>query len=351
MGGNSYGYLFLILLVSAGLLSGVSGQRTPSDLANISLNDLLNVRVADSGGIEDGVELELLEASSRISIRYRYKQARFEGYMDGTKNLSNRDVLGLYPVLPTVIDQQAHILGVNYRYSDILDFSLVIPYVHQSTDHIRRQGAPFTLESDGFGDISLSANYVAYRHGATSLIASLGISAPTGTIDAKGNTPRGKGTQLPYAMQLGSGTWDLNPGITLAKTLGPWSVGGTVDGLIRLGKNGRDYSLGNELNVSIWADRSITSRLQLSGYVRGECWDSINGSDKDVTPTVAPVADPDTYGGCRVEVGASLKYFFLENIYDDCHVNVGVSVPVWQDLKGPQPRQEWEFSLGISFGF
>ena len=40
-----------------------------------------------------------------------------------------------------------------------------------------------------------------------------GLSFPTGSIDEKGDTPRGKGTQVPYTMQIGSGTYDLQPAL------------------------------------------------------------------------------------------------------------------------------------------
>ena len=45
------------------------------------------------------------------------------------------------------------------------------------------------------------------------------------SIDEKGDTPRGRGTQVPYTMQLGSGTWDLDAGVAYAGTTGRWHWG------------------------------------------------------------------------------------------------------------------------------
>ena len=121
------GYFDVGFTANAILMGAAVAQRTPSDLASVSLNDLLNVRVVEEGDASaDEVKLDLLRASARLSTWYRYKQARFEGYMDGTNDVSNAEVLGIYPVLQTAIDQQAHILGVNYRFSDLLDFSVVV---------------------------------------------------------------------------------------------------------------------------------------------------------------------------------------------------------------------------------
>ncbi len=46
--------------------------------------------------------------------------------------------------------------------------------------------------------------------------ANLGLTLyfPTGSIDERGATPMGPNMQLPYPMQLGSGTYDLEPSFT-----------------------------------------------------------------------------------------------------------------------------------------
>ena len=122
------GYFDVGFTANAILMCAAVAQRTPSYLGSVSLHDLLHVRVVEEGDAStDEVKLDLLRASARLSIWYRYKQARFEGYLDGTNDVSNSEVMCIYPVLQTGIDQQAHILGVNYRFSDLLDFSLVVP--------------------------------------------------------------------------------------------------------------------------------------------------------------------------------------------------------------------------------
>ncbi|MDG2125309.1 MAG: transporter [Verrucomicrobiales bacterium] len=253
--------------------------------------------------------------------------------------------------MPTVITQEAHIVGINYRHSDKFDLILTVPYILQSTDHIRRVGTPFTLESKGLSDLALTANYSAFRYGSSSVVVSAGLSAPSGSIDKTGDTPRGKDTQLPYAMQIGSGTWELHPGITIASGLQSWTFGATLDSIIRLGENDRDYALGDELAFTAWSNYDLSSRIQLAAHVRGEFWDGINGQDSEVNPRIAPVADPATYGGCQAEIGASARFYWLPHVYDDFFIELGGAVPLWQDLNGPQPRQEWEFTFAFGFGF
>ncbi len=69
--------------------------------------------------------------------------------------------------------------------------------------------------SSGIGDIALSASTPLWHRDRHAIVANLGVSLPLGSIDEIGPTPRDaeNDTQLPYTMQIGSGTIDLLPGI------------------------------------------------------------------------------------------------------------------------------------------
>ncbi len=184
---------------------------------------------------------------------YSYLRAIFDGYRDGTDDLSNEEVLfepakgdvraeDNFPVLPTEITQQAHILEVSYSMTEKVGFSLLLPYIHQSTDHISiLSNAPvrnaagdtvgfedfsfFVISSSGIGDISLSASYLAWHRDRQQILASLGLNLPTGSIDELEPTPRvpGTDTQLPYTMQIGSGTIDLVPSVKYGASGEKWT--------------------------------------------------------------------------------------------------------------------------------
>lgn len=65
-------------------------------------------------------------------------------------------------------------------------------------------------------------------------------------MDGMGTTVR-----VPYAMQLGSGTYDLPPGITYNGHSGKVYWGGQYMGTFRLGEN-HGYSLGDKHTLSAW---------------------------------------------------------------------------------------------------
>ena len=69
------------------------------------------------------------------------------------------------------------------------------------------------------------------------LEAGAGISVPTGSIDEEGDTPRAPGNQqLPYTMQLGSGTWDVPLLLSFRKYGAQWDWGAHADCYLAHGK-------------------------------------------------------------------------------------------------------------------
>ena len=139
-------YLFLAMGLSA------FGQTPPVDLANMSLGDLLNAKIirsyADHAAFKtggQGAPLGYLD-SSRFHFSTSYVKVRFDGYMDGTDDVSIDDVLWTpgeeprtdenFPVVPTVITQEAVQLKGAYDLSEQWSLSLSIPYIRQETEHV-----------------------------------------------------------------------------------------------------------------------------------------------------------------------------------------------------------------------
>ena len=85
--------------------------------------------------------------------------------------------------------------------------------------------------------------YSVYRSGFDRhrVLVGAGISFPTGSIDKKDDTPAAPDQQLPYPMQLGSGTFDLLPGLTYLGQAGKLGWGAEAMATLRLGENSNDY--------------------------------------------------------------------------------------------------------------
>jgi len=296
--------------------------------------------------------------------------------MDGTDDVSINDVLWSpgkeprtdknFPVVPTVITQEAVQFKGAYDLSEQWSLSLSIPYIRQETEHVTDNPKfdpyfeDFTIVSEGFGDVELAATWLHRLNQNSSILVNLGFSLPTGSIDEKGRTPKDANvdTQLPYTMQLGSGTYDIKPSIVYSGVAGDWTYGANLNMTLRTGKNDRDYRLGNVYQAGIWTRYALTDWIQPSFRIDGVIWDEISGEDEDllkadlpVSPYPAAVVQPKYFGGtkCLALVGLRLKdpRGRLENTF----LELEAGAPFYQDLNGPQPSEDWRFSASFVFSF
>jgi hypothetical protein len=205
----------------------------------------------------------------------------------------------------------------------------------------------FTIDTSGIGDTVISASTTL---NSESWLLSLGVSLPTGSIDEQGDTPRGPGDQqLPYTMQLGSGTYDFPIELSYQNSSAP-NLSLKASATIRTGSNDRDYRLGNNYSLSGRYKTDLSSNLP--GYAGLACQysDAIHGQDDSLlvgepaTDYPASITNPDLYGGKKISTSLGL----LWKVTDGYQLNMELSKPIYQHLNGPQPKEKWRSSLYIS---
>jgi hypothetical protein len=306
--------VFTAAWLALGGATAASAQSSPVDLADLSLAELIAVDV-----IPDG---EVPPDARRWRADYNYVRVDFEGYRDGTTDVPLTELLGpprggTFPVLPTKIVQEAHVFQLSYDLPRRTSLSVAVPYIRQSTDHISVVPgySSFNIMSDGIGDVAMTFSHRPRETQRHSFAWTVGASVPSGSIDEEGDTPRDTGRpaeQLPYTMQLGSGTYDLILGATYGGSsdpvakLGPVGYGAQLSGKIRLGTNARDYSLGDLYLASLWASVRPVPWLEPRVTVRTQIWDDISGADTSLQPAPgvfpAPVTNPALFGGEKVSL-------------------------------------------------
>jgi len=181
------------------------------------------------------------------------------------------------------------------------------------------------------------------------LHVNLGLRLPTGSRDEKDRLPGGGGVnqKVPYPMQLGSGTFDLVPGLTWFRALETVSMGAQVSQTIRLGRNSEGYSLGDRTELTGWVARRL--RDDLSGSVRVALHHTgkISGDDDKLSADFDPSQDPSAQGGDRLDLFFGLNYtrpgghrFAAE-----------IGGPIYQNLNGPQLETDVMYVVGWQFSF
>ncbi len=194
----------------------------------------------DTGRVDShapiGVMGDHVHLSGEWMLSYRYMFMEMDGLRDGTNELSPAQVLAQFPVTPVRMTMQMHMFGLMYAPTDRLTLMAMIPYLQNEMDHVTRMGGFFTTESSGIGDLKFSGIYKLAGFDGGQILLNFGFSAPTGSIDERDATPAAPGGAiLPYPMQLGSGTFDLMPGLTYNGQGGDWSWGGQARGTLPTG--------------------------------------------------------------------------------------------------------------------
>jgi len=340
-----------VLLVSATAIGWAAEERPPKDLTELSLEELMNL---------DALSVDVLGTHTHLGgewmLGYEFRRVSMTGNLDGTTRLSNRDVLKRFDVSPTHMLMEMHMPMLMYAPSDDITLTGVLPYIRNSMNHVARDGTHPKEESEGIGDLDLDALFTVfrYRRWEHRLILDAGGSAPTGSIDE-----RQGGERLKYSMQLGSGTFDVRPGVTYIGQSTNWTWMLETLEAIRFGRNSNGYRLGNRYRVNARGARRLANWLSVSAHLESWFWDNIHGADRTLDVMDEPGKDPHRQGGERVDLGVGvdlylpLGLFTGRPVYNNKGPRFGfrVGFPVYQSLDGPQLATDWYFTVGGSWTF
>ncbi|ARN73851.1 alpha amylase [Oceanicoccus sagamiensis] len=316
---------------------------------------------ADSHG-PIGVMGEHMHKEGEVMFSYRYMLMEMDGNLDGTSSVSTDEILEDYRVAPENMTMEMHMLGAMYAPSDDLTLMLMVPLINNEMDHTMQMmggmggmgmmmpmRSEFTTETDGVGDIKVGGLYRLNQTDDSTLILNMTLSLPTGSIDEKDVTGMSMGNkvQLPYSMQLGSGTYDLKPGLTYTNSQPTYSWGAQTIATIRLDENDNDYSLGDRIMATAWYARPFADTFSWSLRGAYEYWGDVDGEDKKLNPmmkNMVPTADPDLRGGQRVDLAAGVNWIIPGSATN--RLALELIKPVYQDLNGPQMETDYSLVLG-----
>ena len=282
-----------------------------------------------------------------IMLSYRYKRMKMDGNRDGTTDLSTDDVLDSWTVAPLRMTMEMHMFGAMISVTDDFTMAPMIPYIRKEMDHIDRAGVAFTTKSRGIGDVRLTGLYRFLNREKHNMILNAGISFPTGSIDEKGATPTDPGgaNDLPYPMQIGSGTYDFLPGLTYRGHSGDYSWGAQATATIRTGDNSHDYRLGNRLQVSGWGGRRLTDWASVSLRFAWESWGDIRGRDPNLNTVMVQSASTTLQGGQRADAIFGLNFIIPRGPMMGNRLALEGGLPVHQRLEGPQLETDHFFTV------
>jgi len=290
--------------------------------------------------------------TGELMLSYRYMQMDMNQMLEGKKEIRSRTLLNnsSYKMVPTEMTMKMHMLGLMYAPNDTTTLMAMLPYLENDMDMLMNMGSMHgpmlmksSMESSGIGDLRLGALHSLYSDSRQKLHLNLMLSLPSGSIDEKNS----QGALLPYAMQLGSGTYDLLPGITYAAQRDSFSWGVQASAVIRLDENTRDYRLGNRYKVQSWVQKPLTRNLSASLRLTYEDWGEINGEDKRLNPMMSPLSDTNLQGG-KIVIGS---VGFNLTLPAGNRLALEFNTELNQDLDGLQMAYEDSLVLGWQLSF
>lgn len=306
-------------------------------------------------------------------LSYRYMYMDMAGNRDGTDSISPDEIAATVPnpnappatlrVVPTDMPMQMHMVGGMYGLTDKVTLMAMTNFLANEMDHTTYMGmmgtnvlGEFTTESEGLGDTSIGIIYGldngSNEHSQINL--GLSLSIPTGSITETAAVLTPMNTtptlRMPYAMQLGSGTYDLKPSFTLRDRKGNWSYGAQAAATIRLDENDEGYRLGDVGEVTGWIAYEPQPWISLSGRLKGRTSSQIYGSDEAIAAPVQ-TADPDNYGGSTVEALFGVNLAGSDSWTKGHRIAAEIGLPVYRDLNGPQLETDITFTLGWQKAF
>lgn len=298
-----------------------------------------------------GVPLAQHVNTGQFALNVRASQNTFEGLRDSRKDLSSADVFARgFAIAPSEGADRRFELEALFGFDQRWDIYFVIPYSTHDYEQDLTLGGTSDVESDGLGDIQIGGVFRSYDHGPTRISYMAGISLPTGKVNETGQYDGLADTKLPYPLQLGSGTFDLIPGVLLESTRGDVQWGARASGRIHLqSAHDENWFRSNSGRLDLWAGTEVGEDLHGTLRAQADWWGDLHGSDPDLVQLRNPLEDPLRQGGSRVTIFGGLGKD-LDKAGNN-HLGIEVGFPVEEWLDGPAPSQDWMAVIGWRLRF
>jgi hypothetical protein len=284
-------------------------------------------------------------------VSYRYMTMEMDGLLKGSDSVAPTMMATgfMTNMLPTEMTMDMHMFGTMYAISNKWTLMGMINYLDNEMTMQSRM-MKMGSESSGLGDTKIAGLYdLAQWDSGRRMHLKLGLNLPTGSIDEKHN-----GNILGYGMQLGSGTYDFEPAITYLAQTENYSYGAQLGGILRIGENDQDYTLGNRFEAALWGARKITDSFSASAKFDYSSQSEIDGAHKGLTTmqkNMSPGNQASSQGRDITTFGLGLNYYFQNNGLSGHRLAAEWETPIDQKVNGVQLELDSVWTLGWQYAW
>ena len=290
-------------------------------------------------------------------LSYRFMAMDMHGLQFGSTSLKPADVLKDFMMAPTAMQMPMHMFGAMYASHDKITFMGMTSYQQRqmemegSRQHIEGSHeypvGHHKMPSIGIGDVKLEGLVTLWKRPDLTLLANVGVSLPTGSISEAGET----GNLLPYPMQLGSGSFEAHPGVTLFGYHRSWSYGSQLRGVFPLHVNASEYQHGHTVTGTVWGAQQMNDWLSLSSRLLFSQSGNLIGGNPALNSAMSPSHRSDSRGGTWLESGISSNLRVPKGPLVGQRLVVELVLPVYQNLTGTQLKNRWRLIPGWQYAF
>jgi hypothetical protein len=297
-------------------------------------------------GVRFGEPLE----GQRFRVAYSFEQMQRKGMLSGDNQVSPSDVLNgsfnPYNRTPRRLELTAHTVQLAYAPHPRATLVVEVPFLMKKLRTRDDQGRVTQEQTQGVGDIGFALVVPFIRKGNERSQVHIGFDIPTGSIRRGGDE-----TRLPFDSQIGNGSYDFEWGWTYRGELDWFSWGGQATGRHPIDRNDLHYRTGSRFDISGWGAVRLLAGMSSSLRVGWHKQNNIRVASGDFRAGTIndPSDNPKARGGFgfTVSPGLTVEWPQLSNQ----RVAVEFDIPVYQNLDGPQLKEQWSVRAGWQWGF
>ncbi len=329
--------------------------------------------------IPAGVSGVAMVGQGETMVMYMPMVMNMEGNYIGTTKVSAPTILSLpngsgggpayLRMVPQSMDADMQMFGATYGVTDAINIMVMGSYIEKDMTMSTYYKMPMppmpgvpplvgtqNYTTDGFGDVSVMGLFRLYDDGINHVHFNLGLGLPTGNtaeqmtmLTPMSLTPTYMVMRATYGMQIGTGTYNLLPGVSYTGNMGLWSWGAVYRGFFPMDSH-NGYQWGDVNQLTGWAGYTfypgITATTRIAGTVQGR----IDGKDPQIFGAMQG-ANPANYGGERIDLFGGIEIAGHEFGLGHTKFAIEAGLPLYQNLNGPQIGESWQLNAVFAVRF
>lgn len=272
----------------------------------------------------------------QFGLELRYSHTTWSGMRDGRQNFSSQELFDSgYSIVGTELRESRLEIDLLYGLDPRWILYATLPVIERELSYDMAAGGSRRTDSSGIGDIKFGGRYAARADKSHQLQYTFGVSLPTGDYDERGSYAGNSNALLPYALQLGTGTVDLYPGITFLRMHDNWTFGARSEARVHLRRNSDDWAVSDSLQADAWASKTLTEDLVGDVRLQANWWGDYHGSAPELNRARSPLEDASRQGGSLVQIVLGLAVDFSDSYAGRNRLGIEIGVPIDEWVDGP----------------